>query len=71
MASWLQNMYIRLGFSPEAAKLLISEQGLDSPERLRDLTDKNVNDICNVVRKTGCKNDNGIPNRGQQVSVIA
>ena len=34
MASKLQDMYIQLGFSPRAAKLLIREQGLDSPERL-------------------------------------
>ena len=51
--------------------MLVREQGLDSPERLRALTDKNVNDICNVVRKPGSKNADGTPNRGQQVSVIA
>ena len=64
-------MYIWLGFSPEAAKLLISEQKLDSPDRLRVLTDKNVDDIFNVVRMPGGKNADGTPNRGQQVSVIA
>ena len=71
MASKLQNMYIKLGFSPKAAKLLVREQGLDNPDRLRVLTDKNVDDICNVVRKPGDKNANGTPDRGQQVSVIA
>ena len=35
MASWCQDMYIWLRFSPKAARLLIREQGLDSPERLR------------------------------------
>ena len=50
MASKLQNMYIWLGFSPKAAKLLIREQGLDSSDRLRVLTEKNVDDICDVVR---------------------
>ena len=34
MALWLQDMYVRLGISPKAAKLLIREQGLESPERL-------------------------------------
>ena len=71
MALKLQGMYIRLGFSPNAAKLLIREQGLDSPDRLRVLTDENVDDICNVMRKPGSKNVDGTPNRGQQVSVIA
>ena len=71
MALKLQNMYIWLGFSPKAAKLLIREQGLDNPNRLRVLTNKNVDDICNVVRKPGSKNADGTPDRGQQVSVIA
>ena len=71
MASKLQDMYIQLGFSPKAAKLLIREQGLDNPDRLRVLTDKNVDDICNVMRKPGSKNADGTPNRVQQVSVIA
>ena len=70
MASKIQDMYIRLGFRPEAAKLLIREQGLDSPDRLRVLTDENVDDICNVVRKPGGKNADRMPDRGQQVSVI-
>jgi hypothetical protein len=64
-------MYIQLGFTPKAAKLLIREQGLDSPERLQVLTDKNVDDICNVMRKPGGKIANGMPDRGQQVSIIA
>ena len=56
MALWLKDMYIQLGFTPKAAKLLLREQGLDSPERLRVLT-KNVDDICNVMINPGCKND--------------
>ena len=63
-------MYICLGFSHKAAKLLMKEQGLDSPERLRVLIEKNVNDICIVMRKPGGENAHGIPSKGQQVSVI-
>ena len=59
------------GHKIAAAILLIRGQGLDSHERLRVLTDKNVDDICNVMRKPGSKNVNGVPDRGQQVSVIA
>ena len=65
MTLWLQDMYILLGFSPKAAKLLIRQQGLNSPDRLRVLTDKNVDDICNVMRMPGCKNANGMLDRGQ------
>ena len=58
------------GIKPQA-KLLVREQWLDSPNRLRAIPDKNVNDICHVVRKPAGKNANGMPNRWQQVSVIA
>ena len=61
-------MYLWLGFSPEVAQLLIREQGLESPEWLRVLTDKNVDDICNVTRKPSGKKADRMPNRGQQVS---
>ena len=70
MALWLQDMYFLLRFSSEATSLLIQEQGLDSPERLRVLTDKNVDGICYVMRKPGGKNDNRTSGRGQQVLVI-
>ena len=69
MTSWLQDMCLWLGFSSEAARLFIREQGLNRSERLRVLTDKNVNDICNFIRKLGGKNADGMPDRGQQVSV--
>ena len=71
MASWLQYMYLELGFSSEAARLLTIEHGLDSHYRPRVLADKNVDNIWNVVRKQGSKICNGMPNREQQVSVIA
>ena len=45
-------------------RLLIREQVLDISKRLRALTDKNVNDICNVVRKPGGKNTDKMPERG-------
>ena len=64
MVLWLQDMYLRLGFSSEAARLLIREQGLDSPERLRVPTNENVDGICNVMRKPCGKSADGTPNRG-------
>ena len=51
--------------------MLVIEQGPDSPERLRVLTDYNVNDICNVIIKPDSKNANETHNRGQEVSVTA
>ena len=55
----------------KAANKLVREQRLDSLDRLKVLMDKNVNDICNVIRKPGGMNANGTPDRVQQVSVIA
>ena len=63
--------YFWFGFNPEAAWLLIREQGLHCPDRMQVVIDKNVNDICNVVRILDKKNANGNPDRGQQLSVIA
>ena len=71
MDLWLHSTYLWIGFSSEAARLLVREQGLDSHERLRELTDKSVDDICNVVRKPGSKNTSRMPDRWWQVSVIA
>ena len=71
MASKPQDMYTQLGLCPKATKLLIREQGLDSPDRQRVLNEKNVDDICNVMRKPGDKNADGMPDRWQKVSVIA
>ena len=67
----LQDLYLWLGFSPKAARLLIREQELDIPDKLRVVMNKNVNDICNVMRKKDDKTANRLPNEGQQVSVIA
>ena len=71
MALWLQDMYLQFGFGSEAVRLLARERGLDSTERLRVFTVKNVNDIWTVMRKPGNKNADGTPDRGQQISVIA
>ena len=71
MVSWLQDMYLWLGFSYVAARLLVRDQGLDSHERMRVFMDKNVDDICNVMRNPGIKKADGAPDRGHQLSVIS
>ena len=71
MALRLQDMYLWLGFSAKAARLLIREQELDSSNVLQVLMNKHVNDIHNVMRKHGGKNAYGMPNKGEQILVIA
>ena len=61
MSLWLQVMYLWLRFSPEASYLLFREQGPDSPDQLHVLTDKNVDDICNIMRKQDGRNTNRMP----------
>ena len=58
LVSNLHDKYIQLGYSLIAAKSFVREQGLDRPDKLRVLTDKNVDDIYNVMRKPGGKNAN-------------
>ena len=53
MALWFHDMYLQLEFGPKAGNLLIRKHRLDSPYRLRIFTDKNVDDICNIMRKPG------------------
>ena len=48
--------------------MLVREHGLNSPDRLQALNDKNVDDICDVMKKPGGKNANRMPDKGQQVS---
>ena len=64
-------MYLWLRFSPKVAQVFVREKVLDSPDRLQFLADNNADDICNVMRKPGGKNVNGLPDRRQQVLVIA
>ena len=49
---------------------LITHQRTGSIHSNKALADKNINDICNVIRKPGRKKQNGMPDKGQQISVI-
>ena len=46
----------------------IQSQGLDCSERQRVLTNKNLDDIYNVIRKSGSKNANEISDRLKAIS---
>lgn len=71
IALCLQDMNRWLRLSQEATRLLMREQGLDDPDRLIVLTDKNNDEIYNIVRKPGGKNANIMPDRRQQILVLA
>ena len=48
------------------AQLLVREWGLDSPERLQVISDKNVNDIYNVIRNQAARMPKECPKGGNR-----
>ena len=65
MDMWLQEMCLWLVFSPKGAQLLVREEGQDS-----SFCQKECQQHLQYYEKTGSKNADRTPNRGQQVSVI-
>ena len=62
----------RLGFSNDAASDIVDNQGIDSIEELRLLTDSEVEILCKVVRRPGGAAANGAgQNLGTSVSLRA
>ena len=49
----MSSMYQRLGFSLEAAGLLVDDQGMDTLEELSILTDEECDSLCKLVRRPG------------------
>ena len=55
-----------LGFSPEVANSLAYEQQLDTPSAFLDLTEDNIDSICQAIHKPG-----GANQRRPQVAIIS
>ena len=64
-------MFLQLRFWHHVTKLLVRIEGLVRQDRLHFHTDKNVDDVFNIIRKPGDKNTDVMLNRGQQDAVIA
>ncbi len=62
-----------LGFTADAAQAITINQGIDSLDGLRELTDTEVENLCKVIRKpsgivlSNTNSPNFAPNQGQQV----
>ena len=52
-ANAVRNMYTRMGFSQAAATEICNEQGYDSLDELKLLSDSDVVELCKVVRRPG------------------
>ena len=59
----MRTAFGRLGFSAAAAAAIVNEQAIDSVKELRLLSDKEVENLCKVVRRPGGTIPN--PNAGQ------
>ena len=46
-------MFQRIGFSLTASQVIVDEQGLDSLEEIKLLTDDEIENLCKVVRRPG------------------
>ena len=49
----MKDVYVGLGFTANAALKMVTQQGIDSLEELRELDDKEVENLCRVLRKPG------------------
>jgi ribosomal protein S13 len=49
----MRTMLVRIGLSENAAQIIVAEQGLDSLEEIKLLTDDEIESLCKVVRRPG------------------
>ena len=46
-------MFVRIGFTNTASQVIINEQGLDSLDEIKLLTDDEIESLCKVIRRPG------------------
>ena len=73
MAAAMRAALGRLGFSAQASTYIANDQGLDTLDEWKVLTDSEVENLCKVVRKPGgtVDDDGVVPNPGHQVPLRA
>ena len=68
----LQNAYVQIGFSAEAALVITDAQGISFMEDLDILTNGEIDNLCKVIRRSGGINPiNNVSNLGIQFSLRA
>ena len=68
----LQSAYGLIGFSAEATLVVTNTHGIDSMEEIKILTDKEIDNLCKVMRRPGGINPiTNVSNLGFQVSLRA
>lgn len=69
----MRTMMTRLGFSVAAAQAIVDDQGIDTLGKIKLLTDKEIENLCKVIRRpggtiAGAAGAPQIPNPGVQVN---
>ena len=64
-------LFGRMGFTNEVSNYLVTDQSLDSLDEIALLTNKDIDNLCSVVRRPGGTIGNNVPNPGLNVSVRA
>ena len=67
----IRALFGRMGFTNEVSDYLVTDQSLDSLDEIALLTDKDIDNLCSVVRRPGGTIANNVPNPGLNVSVRA
>ena len=66
----MQVMYLRLDYSQTVVEKHVVDQGIDFPCTLASLSDKDISEICDVIRRPGGIVTRSITDRGSQISVV-
>ena len=67
----MEEMFLRLGFSQTVAMKLVDDQEIFSSKTLASLSDKDIAAICNVIRRPDGLVSGKMPERGNQISILA
>jgi hypothetical protein len=49
----MRTMFVRIGFTNTASQVIVDEQGMDSLDEIRLLTDDEIESLCKVIRRPG------------------
>ena len=67
----MEEMFLRLGFNQIVDMKLVDDQRIDFPQTLASLSDEEIAAICNVIQESGMLVMWKMPDRGNEISVLA
>ena len=67
----IEEMFLRLGFSPAVVLKLMEDLWIDSPWTIASLSDEDITTICDMIHRPGGLLSGKTLDRGNQISVLA